>query len=146
MREAAERIGLPVVVQPMLQGGAELLAGVVQDPVFGPLRRVRPGRSPRRADRRRRVPHRPAHGRRRARARDERGRQAASSAGFRGAAPSSAAALADLVLRLSRLADDVDEVAELDLNPVLGLPDGYVAVDARILVRTPPHVLRTKGW
>ena len=37
MRAAVERIGVPVVVQPMVSGGAELLAGVVQDPVFGPL-------------------------------------------------------------------------------------------------------------
>ena len=41
--DAAERIGGPVVVQPMLEGGAELLAGVVQDPVFGPLVAFGPG-------------------------------------------------------------------------------------------------------
>ena len=34
------------------KGGAELLAGVVQDPVFGPLVAFGPGRRPRRADRR----------------------------------------------------------------------------------------------
>ena len=39
------------------------------------------------------------------------------------------------MLRLARLADDVPEVAELDLNPVLGLPSGCVAVDARVRVR-----------
>ena len=49
--------------------------------------------------------------------------------------PADAAALVDLVLRLARLADDLPEVAELDLNPVLGLPDGCVAVDARVRVR-----------
>src|SRR6185295_18171554 len=37
VREAAARIGPPVIVQPLVTGGAELLAGVVQDPVFGPL-------------------------------------------------------------------------------------------------------------
>src|SRR5204863_531099 len=37
VRAAAERIGGAVVVQAMIAGGAELLAGVVQDPVFGPL-------------------------------------------------------------------------------------------------------------
>ena len=31
VREAAERIGLPVLVQPLISGSAELLAGVVQD-------------------------------------------------------------------------------------------------------------------
>ena len=40
---AAERVGLPVIVQPMVRGGAELLAGVVQDPVFGALVAFGPG-------------------------------------------------------------------------------------------------------
>ena len=35
VRAAAVRIGVPVLVQPMLAGSAELLAGVVQDPVSG---------------------------------------------------------------------------------------------------------------
>ena len=43
MREAVERIGAPVIVQQCLTGGAELLAGVVQDPVFGPLVAFGPG-------------------------------------------------------------------------------------------------------
>ena len=43
VREAAERIGLPVLVQPLIGGSAELLAGVVQDPVFGPLVAFGPG-------------------------------------------------------------------------------------------------------
>jgi hypothetical protein len=38
----------------------------------------------------------------------------------------------DLVLRLGRLAEDVPEVAELDLNPVLVGPDGVVAVDVKL--------------
>jgi hypothetical protein len=36
---------------------------------------------------------------------------------------------------VSRLAGDLPEVAELDLNPVLATPDGAQAVDARIRVR-----------
>ena len=43
VREAAERIGAPVVVQQMIKGGTELLAGVVQDPTFGPLVAFGPG-------------------------------------------------------------------------------------------------------
>jgi nucleotide-binding universal stress UspA family protein len=42
------------------------------------------------------------------------------------------AALEDLLLRLGRLAEDLPEVAELDLNPVLAGPDGVVAVDANL--------------
>ena len=37
VRAAVRRIGSPVVLQAMVRGDAELLAGVVQDPVFGPL-------------------------------------------------------------------------------------------------------------
>lgn len=44
------------------------------------------------------------------------------------------AALAGLVLRVSRLADDLPEVAELDLDPVIARLDGAFPVDARIRV------------
>ncbi len=36
----------------------------------------------------------------------------------------------DILLRVSRLADDLPQVAELDLNPVIARPDGVIAVDA----------------
>jgi hypothetical protein len=55
-------------------------------------------------------------------------------------------ALADLVERLARLADDLPEVAELDLNPVLALPDGCVAVDARVRLRARPSSHSLKSW
>jgi hypothetical protein len=45
-------------------------------------------------------------------------------------------ALPDILLRVSRLADDLPEVAELDLNPVIVRPDG-VAV-GRALIRLAP--------
>ncbi len=50
--------------------------------------------------------------------------------------PSSAgaAALRDLLLRVSRLADDLPEVAELDLYPVIAGPSGAMAADARVRV------------
>jgi acyl-CoA synthetase (NDP forming) len=43
-------------------------------------------------------------------------------------------ALRDLLLRVSRLAEDVPEITELDLNPVIARPDGTHIVDARIKV------------
>jgi acyl-CoA synthetase (NDP forming) len=66
--------------------------------------------------------------------------------GFRGSPPADSAALADLVQRLARLADDLPEVAELDLNPVLALPEGCVAVDARVRLRAPSGEQPLKSW
>ena len=45
-----------------------------------------------------------------------------------------ATALAGLLLRVSRLADDLPEVAELDLDPVVARPDGAQVMAARIRV------------
>lgn len=66
--------------------------------------------------------------------------------GFRGAPPADEDALVDLLLRLSRLAEDIPEMAELDLNPVLALADRAIAVDARVRVarQAPQH--RAKSW
>jgi acyl-CoA synthetase (NDP forming) len=52
--------------------------------------------------------------------------------GYRGAPPADTAAVEDLVLRLGRLAEDLPEIAELDLNPVMVGSDGAVAVDAKL--------------
>jgi ATP-grasp domain len=46
--------------------------------------------------------------------------------------PPTSGALRDLLLRVSRLADDLPEITELDLNPVIARPDGVFVVDARI--------------
>jgi acyl-CoA synthetase (NDP forming) len=54
--------------------------------------------------------------------------------GHRGTPPVDTAALADVLLRVSRLASDLPEVAELDLNPVVATAGGAQAVDARIRV------------
>jgi acetyl coenzyme A synthetase (ADP forming)-like protein len=56
--------------------------------------------------------------------------------GVRGAPPVDFAALADVVLRVARLALDLEEIAELDINPLLAFPTGATAVDARILLRS----------
>jgi acyl-CoA synthetase (NDP forming) len=142
---AASRIGPPVIVQPMLAGGAELLAGVVQDPVFGPLVAFGPGgvfaeligeASFRIAPLTDIDADELVDG----------GKAGRLVAGFRGAPAADRPALVDLVLRLARLGEDLPAVAELDLNPVLALPDRCVAVDARVRVRRPGTVARTKSW
>jgi acyl-CoA synthetase (NDP forming)/RimJ/RimL family protein N-acetyltransferase len=58
--------------------------------------------------------------------------------GHRGAEPVDTAALEDLLLRVSRLADDLPEVARLDLEPVLAGPAGAVVRGARLRLAGPP--------
>jgi acyl-CoA synthetase (NDP forming) len=133
-RDLAARFGRGlqrVLVQPMLSGGVETIAGVVQEPVFGPLvvfglggvstdvlgdrsARLTPLTSADADDMIRDM------------------RAAPLLLGHRGAQPADTGALADILLRISRLADDLPEVAELDLNPVIARPDGARAVDARV--------------
>ena len=122
-----------VLVEPMLSGGVEVLIGVVQEPVFGPLvvfglggvatevlgdhaARLTPLTDADADDL--------IHG----------VHAAPLLFGHRGAPPVDTAALADVLLRVSRLAGDLPEVAELDLNPVIATPGGAQAVDARIRV------------
>jgi acetyl coenzyme A synthetase (ADP forming)-like protein len=145
VRAAAERIGGPVLVQPFVRGGTEVLAGAVQDPVFGPLVAFGPGgvlaeligeAQFRLAPLTDLDAEELVHS----------GKAGRLVAGFRGAPPADGAALVDLLLRLSLLADDLPEVVELDLNPVLALPDGCVAVDARIRVAARPEPRRAKSW
>jgi acyl-CoA synthetase (NDP forming) len=122
-----------VLVQPMIAGGVEVIIGVVQEPVFGPLvvfglggvatevlgdhvARLSPLTD---ADADQMI----------------RSVQAAPLLfGHRGTPPADTGALADMLLRISRLADDLPEVAELDLNPVMARPDGAQAVDVRVRV------------
>ena len=52
--------------------------------------------------------------------------------GYRGAPPADVRALEDLVTRVGRLADELPEVAEMDLNPVIVSPSGVVAVDVKV--------------
>jgi acyl-CoA synthetase (NDP forming)/GNAT superfamily N-acetyltransferase len=58
--------------------------------------------------------------------------------GHQGAEPVDTGALEDLVLRASRLADDLPEVARLDLEPVLAGPAGAVVRGARLRLAAPP--------
>jgi acetyl coenzyme A synthetase (ADP forming)-like protein len=145
VRAAVERIRPPVVIQPMIGGDTELLAGVVQDPTFGPLVAFGPGGvfAELIGEAQFRIAPLTL-----ADAEDLvlTGKAGRLVAGFRGKPPADAVALVDLVLRLARLAEDVPEVAELDLNPVLGLPDGCVAVDARVRVRPVERTPVAKTW
>ena len=127
------QIPLAVTLPAALAGGVELVIGVVQEPVFGPLVVLGSG----------------------AAATDVLGGQAARLApltdadadelihavhaapllsGHPATRPVDTPALAEVLLRVSRLADDLPEVAELDLIPVVAGPDGVCAVDVRARV------------
>ena len=145
VRDAAARIGPPVVVQKMVLGGVELLAGVVQDPTFGPLVAFGPGGVLAELIGEagfRIAPLTDADA-------DElvqQGKAGRLVAGFRGAPAVDTNSLTDLLHRLSRLGEELPEVAELDLNPVIADAEGCVAVDARIRVRRPEAPPLLKTW
>lgn len=145
VRAAARRIGLPVVVQPMVSGGSELLAGVVQDPIFGPLVAFGPGGVFAELIGEAGFRIAPLTG---VDAEElvTGGKAGRLVAGFRDAPAADVRALVDLVHRLARLGEDLPAVAELDLNPVIALPDRCVAVDARVRVARPEIAVRAKTW
>jgi acetyl coenzyme A synthetase (ADP forming)-like protein len=60
--------------------------------------------------------------------------------GYRGSPPVNTAALENLLLRVGRLAVEVPEIAEMDLNPVIASPDACVAVDVKIRLAPPARV------
>jgi acyl-CoA synthetase (NDP forming)/GNAT superfamily N-acetyltransferase len=135
-RELADRFGprlTVVLVEPMVTGGTEVIIGVQDDQMFGPLvvfglggvaTEVLADHSARLA------PLTECD----ADALINSIRSAPLLHGLRGAPAADLAALRDALMRVSRLADDLPEITELDLNPVIARPDGVVAVDARIRV------------
>jgi acetate---CoA ligase (ADP-forming) len=129
----------------MRKGGTELLAGLVQDPVFGPLVAFGPGGTFAEliGDANLRLAPLTDVDARELVAEGKAGRLVR---GFRNAPPADEEALLDLVQRLGALGDDHPAVAEIDLNPVLAFPDGCVAVDARVRVSRPELQRREKSW
>jgi acetyl coenzyme A synthetase (ADP forming)-like protein len=145
VHEAGTRIGPPFLVQPLIRGGVELLVGAVEDPVFGPLVALGPGGTMAEligAAAFRLAPLTDADATELIRG----GKVARLLGGFRGAQPADTSAVTDLLLRVGCLVDDLPEIAELDLNPVIAGPDGCVAVDARIHVAPQQRISRTKTW
>ena len=129
--------GEGVVIQPMIAGGVETMVGIADNPLFGPLVgfglggvhvevlgdvcfRIAP-LTDLDAD---------------SLLRGIRGFKLLQ--GYRGHPPVDLEALRELLLRVARLAEEVPEIAELDLNPVIALPpgNGCRIVDARIRVAT----------
>ena len=126
-----------VLVQPMVRG-VETLVGLTIDPTFGPL--VAFGRGGVEVEVVRDVEFRIAPLTDRDADAMLRGlRSFALLTGFRGQPPADLAALRELLLRVSFLAQEVPEIVELDLNPVMALPEGQGCrvVDARARVARP---------
>jgi acetate---CoA ligase (ADP-forming) len=145
VRTAAERIGPPFLLQPLVSGGVELLIGAVQDPVFGPLVALGPGGTLAELIGEasfRLAPLTDVD----AEELVTQGKVGVLLAGYRGAPPADLGRVSDVVLRVARLVDDLPEVAELDLNPVIAGSYGCVAVDARIRVAAPARAARAKTW
>ncbi len=120
-----------VLVQPMASGQVELVAGIVHDRNFGSLVMLGLGgvHTDLFGDRAfSLVPMTDLDATRMWKSL----RAAPLLTGYRGSPPVNVAAVEDLLLRLGRLAEDLPEVAELDLNPVLVSPDGAVAVDTKL--------------
>jgi acetate---CoA ligase (ADP-forming) len=124
-----------LLLAPMAPHGQECIFGMVRDPQFGPvimfglggifvevLKDVSFGVSP-------------LH-------QDDVERMITSLRGFqilqgvRGQSPRDLAAIRDLILRLSFLAEENPDVAEVDLNPVIVHEKGLSIVDARVILTT----------
>lgn len=120
-----------VLVQPMAAGQVELVAGIAHDRLFGSLVMLGVGgvHTELFADRAfTLVPMTDRDATRMWRSL----RAAPLLTGYRGSPPVDIPAVEDLLLRLGRLAEDLPEVAELDLNPILVSETGAVVVDAKL--------------
>ncbi|HYM24815.1 MAG TPA: acetate--CoA ligase family protein, partial [Vicinamibacterales bacterium] len=125
-----------VLIQPMIPGGVETMIGVSDDPSFGPL--IAFGLGGVHVEILRDVQFRVAP----LTDRDADDmlygiRGLPLLQGYRGHPPADLDALRELLLRVSRLAVDVPEIATLDLNPVIALSPGRGCriVDARVKIR-----------
>lgn len=126
------------VVQPMIKRphASELILGAAEDPVFGPILMV-------------------GHGGVAAEVIDDkalalppldpvlaedalsRTRVDRLLRGYRDRPAAARAEVGRAMVQLSQLIADVDEIAELDINPLLADENGIIALDARIVVRKP---------
>jgi acetate---CoA ligase (ADP-forming) len=125
-----------VSIQQMAVGGVETIVGVTQDPQFGPLMLFGSGGIYAELIKDVTMKIHPIT--------DLDAAEMITSLkmsklfeGYRGSPPRDVKSLQDLLLRVSRLIDDIPEIAEMDLNPVNVLPkgEGYLVIDARIKLK-----------
>src|SRR5579864_8307621 len=134
MAESFEQAGHPIQafqIQPIVEGGVEMIVGVVQDQHFGPVLACGAGGTATELLKDVAVRITPI-------TQGEAGRMVRSLRtfplldGYRGAPRADVAALEDVLLRVSALVEAHPQIAEMDLNPLIVHPAGAVAVDARI--------------
>lgn len=124
------------LIQPMLSGGVEVMCGVTEDPLFGPLiafglggiyvevlKDVNFRITPLSVQDANQMIH------------SIKGEKLLR--GYRGQPPADVDALQELLLRTSHMVEEIPEIMELDMNPVFALEPGKGAciVDCRIRVR-----------
>jgi acyl-CoA synthetase (NDP forming)/GNAT superfamily N-acetyltransferase len=119
-----------VIVQPMITGGAEVKINVLEEQVFGPLVLLgladAAGTLADRAARLAPMTESDA---------DEMIHSASVLLGRPGAAAADIASLKDMLLRVSQLAEDLPQVAELELSPVVARPDRAVAITGQVRIQ-----------
>ncbi|MCK2184293.1 bifunctional acetate--CoA ligase family protein/GNAT family N-acetyltransferase [Halomonas getboli] len=135
-------------VQPMIRrpGAHELILGIAEDPVFGPILMFGQGGTAVEVIGDRVIGLPPLNP---LLARDmiESTRVSRLLHGYRDRPAVDLEALTLALVKLSQLVSDLDSVAELDINPLLADADGVMALDARIVIRPagearPPIAIR----
>src|ERR1051326_6924590 len=124
-----------VLVQPMFSSGVEIMVGITLDPSFGPL--IAFGLGGIYVEIFRDICFRVTP------ITDQDAKEMVRSIrgypllqGYRGHPPADTDALEQLLLRVARLAEEVPEISEIDMNPVIAFPPGKgcFTVDARVRV------------
>jgi acetyltransferase len=124
-----------VLLQQMVPAGVELLLGLVNDPQFGPMLALGTGGIFVEVLGDHRLLMLPTTA---AAVREALSglRGAVLLKGARGRPAADIEAIVDAAMRLSTLAADLgDLIAEVDINPLMALPSGAIAVDALIIPR-----------
>ena len=139
MGEALEGAMTGAVVQPMVPPGVELIVGIHNDTAFGPVVVLGMGGVTAELQRDTALAIPPLTDL------DIDGllrslRGSPLLFGYRNSPPVDLHALADLLARIGQLAESVEEITELDCNPVVVSPAGAVVVDAKLrLAPRPPR-------
>ena len=127
-----------VIVQPMLSGGVEVMVGMTRDPLFGPVIAFGLGGI-----------HVEILGDVQVRVAPLTDRDATDMVkaikgyrlltGYRSQPTVDLKAIEEVLLRISHLAEAIPEISQIDLNPVIALPEGHGCriVDARLRIELP---------